>query len=495
MTLTIDQMAAFCKRKGFAYPSSEIYGGLRGFFDYGPLGVELRNNIKREWWKFFIQQRDDIVGIDGSLVSNAAIWKASGHVDNFEDILIQDTKTGERFRADHFIEDQLQISGDGLTVEQIESLIQEHKLKSPKGNELSKPIRFNLMFQTYVGPAISEETKTYLRPETAQIIFAQFKNIVETNRLKLPFGIAQIGKSFRNEISPRNFLFRLRELEQAEVEFFIHPDEFEQCPYISTMAQESVSLYTKTHQADETDAANTTIQEALAQKQITNQWHAYFIALCQKWLLTMGIDKENIRFRQHLDTERSHYSTDCWDLEYKYPFGFKELWGIADRGTYDLDAHTKQSGKSHAIFDEKTQKKIIPKVMEPSLGIDRVFLTILFDAYTFDKTRENVVLKLHPRLAPVFVAVMPLVKKDGLSELAKDISTTLKKEFMTYYDESGSIGRRYARQDEQGTPFCVAIDYDTKKDNCVTVRDRDSTKQERIAIDKLAPYLREKYYA
>jgi len=486
--LSIDDIATFCKRKGLIYPSSEIYGGMAGFFDYGPTGVELKNNIKAAWWHFFVQSREDIVGIDGSIITNPKVWKASGHVDNFVDILVEDLKTGERFRADHFIEEKLKIPTDGMSIAKMEELIVENKLKSPKGNDLSKPVKFNLMFQTYVGPKISEENVAYMRAETAQHMFVQFKNVFEAARGKLPLGIAQIGRSFRNEISPRNFVFRCREFEQMEIEYFVNPDKYElDCPYVEEVMDIPVALYTRDCQTNKTEAIPTTIRDALANKQIGTQWHAYFIGMAQKFFVGLGVSTENLRFRQHLAEELSHYSKDTWDLEYKFPFGFKELWGIADRGQYDLTQHSTHSGKDMSVFDEESKKRIIPRVIEPALGLDRTFLVFLFEGLSFDAARENNVLKLHPKLAPIKFGIFPLMKKDGLADISHDLYLQLRDDVTCQHDEGGSVGKRYARMDEIGTPYCITIDYQTKEDGTVTIRDRDSTQQKRIAIVELIP--------
>ncbi|MFT4326145.1 MAG: glycine--tRNA ligase [Candidatus Woesearchaeota archaeon] len=490
--VSIDELATFCKRKGFVFPSSEIYGGMSGVFDLGHLGVEFRNKIRAHWWSTFVKQRDDMYGIEGSVLSHPNIWKASGHVDNFGDLLIQDTVTKENFRADHLVEDVLKIPTDGLDAKQLQELIEKHDVKSPKGNPLSEIKVFSPMFETFVGPFHSEESKSYLRPETAQIIFAQFKNMVETNRVKLPFGIAQIGKSFRNEISPRNFIFRMREFEQAEIEYFIDPAKYNSCPYIAEVLDNTVVLNTQDCQANDTDPITLTIKEALDKKVIRNEWHAYFMGLAQGWFVSLGVSPENLRFRQHRVDELSHYSSDTWDLEYKFEFGFKELWGIADRSTYDLDQHIKHSGQKLSVFDEESKSHIIPRVLEPSLGFDRTFLVLISEALRFDEERKNNVLALHPKIAPVTVGIFPLVKKDGLAELAYDIYKNIRKQFDAVYDVSGSVGKRYARMDEIGTPFCVTVDFETKEDQCVTIRYRDSMKQERVAIADLQNHIMQK---
>lgn len=489
---TIEDIAVFCKRKGFVYASGELYGGLTGFFDYGPFGSQLKKNIREQWWSTFITGRDDIVAIDASLITHPTVWKASGHVDSFEDILTQDLKTGEKFRADHLVEQVLQIPTDGLNPAQLDELIEKHHIKSPKGNALGKCTKMNLMFQTYVGPAVCEENKAYLRPETAQMMFANFKNIVETTRVKLPFGIAQIGKSFRNEISPRNFIFRLRELEQAEIEYFVHPDSLQDCPYIDQVSDIEVSLNTEYCQKNNKPVVHCTIEQALAKKYIKTPWHAFFIGMAKKWFTDLGVQAEHLRFRQHLSEELSHYSSDTWDLEYKFPFGFKELWGIADRGTFDLTQHAKFSKKDISLFDEATKTRIVPRVIEPALGVDRAFLVFICEGLTYDATRENYVLKIHPKLAPITCGVFPLMKKDKLPQIARELVATLRKNtIVCQFDDSGTVGKRYSRMDELGTPYCITVDFDTLTTQEVTIRDRDTAKQIRVKIDAVVQTIRQ----
>ncbi|MFH1064813.1 MAG: glycine--tRNA ligase [Candidatus Woesearchaeota archaeon] len=488
-SMNIDDMAVFCKRKGFVYPSSEIYGGMAGFFDYGPYGAELKNNLKNAWWKYHVQSRDDIVGIDGSIISNPKVWVASGHADKFGDILVEDLKSHERFRADHIIEEALGIQADGLSAEDLGRLIKENNVKSPKGNDLSEPRQFNLMFTTNVGPVQSDDSKAYLRAETAQIIFSEFRNVFDTSRLKLPCGIAQMGKAFRNEIAPRHFLFRCREFEQMEIEYFIHPDKYMDCPYIDEVLQDSLMVYSAEMQNDGTDSVEMTVKEALDKGIIKSPWHAYWLATELKWFFGLGAKRKGFRVRQHKKDELAHYSSDCWDLEYLFPWGWKELEGIADRGDFDLQQHMKHSGKDLSIFDEETKKKIVPHVVaEPSLGVDRSFLVFMFDAYHDDKERGNIVLHLHPKLAPIKVAVFPLVNK--LNDKAKEVYSALKDDLFCFYDKSGSVGRRYARMDELGTPFCVTVDFDSLEKEDVTIRERDSTEQKRVKIDQLPDTLR-----
>ncbi len=488
-TLNIDDMATFCKRKGLVYPSSEIYGGMAGFFDYGPYGTELKNNIKKEWWKTHVQSREDIAGIDGSVICNPKVWVASGHTEQFGDVLVEDLKTHERHRADELIEEALGIQADGLSPEDLGKLIKENDVKSPKGNDLGEPRQFNLMFSTNVGPVHSDDSKAYLRAETAQIIFAAFKNVYETSRLKLPFGIAQMGRAFRNEIAPRHFLFRCREFEQMELEYFIHPNMHGACPYIDQVKEQKVTVYSAEMQEKQHEAAEMTVKEALNKKVFKSPWHAYWLATEIKWFIDLGADPKNFRLRQHNKDELAHYSTDCWDLEYRFPWGWKELEGIADRSDYDLSQHAKHSKKDMSIYDEESKEKIVPHVVaEPSLGVDRSFLVFMFDAYEDDKERGNIVLHLHPKLAPYKLAVLPLVNK--LNDKAREVFDELKQEFPCFYDKSGSVGRRYARMDELGTPFCITIDFDTLEKGDVTIRDRDTTEQKRVPITNLKDTMR-----
>ncbi len=489
-----EEMAGFCKRKGFVFQNSEIYGSFAGFYDYGPLGVELNNNIKNSYWKTFVQERDDVVGIDGAILSHPMVWKASGHVDNFGDILVECKKCHARVRGDHLINEVLKIQADGLSKEEINKKIEENNIKCQTcEGELDKADTFNLMLSTSVGPVQDKSSISYLRPETAQLIFTNYKLIYDTGRVKLPFGIAQIGKAFRNEISPRNFLFRVREFEQAEIEFFIHPKKIDDCPYFEEIKEMEVNIHTSHSQKNNNQHKVYTFQRLYDEKIIKNRWHAYWLSQVYKWFLDLGINPNNIRLREHLSEELAHYSTACFDIEYKFPFGWQEIHGMADRGTFDLTRHEEFSKKDLKVFDEETKEKVLGHVIEPSQGIGRALLTFLYDAYTHEpenKERDWVVLKLHPKLAPNKVAVLPLMKKDGLFELAHKIHKDLQKEFVSFFDTSGAIGRRYARQDEIGTPYCVTIDYDSKEKHDVTIRDRDSTKQVRIKITHLKDTIR-----
>lgn len=486
--MNITEFASYCKRRGFVYPNSEIYGGLAGFWDYGPLGVEIKNEIKKTWWEEFVTRRENIVGIDGAIITHPKVWEASGHVDNFTDPLIDCNNCGERHRADHLLEEELKINVEGLTLEDINKLIKNNEVKCPKCKKpLGEARVFNLMFKTHVGPVENEKTVAYLRPETAQLIFTNFKNVATTARLTPPFGIAQIGKAFRNEISPRNFLFRSREFEQMEIEFFTEPKK-QKCSQLGEVENLEVNVYTREHQKKGRKHETLTIKECVNKKIMKNEWQAYWNAQIWKYYTeTLGVKKERLRLRQHLEEELSHYAEDTWDLEYEFPFGWKEVAGNANRGQYDLKQHMKHSGKNLKLNGETLKVS-----SEPSLGVDRAFLTIMFDAYTREK--ERTVLKIKPNLAPIQVAVFPLLKKEELITKAREVYEQIKKEFKTFYDESGSIGRRYRRQDEIGTPYCVTIDYETLQNNTVTIRDRDSMEQERINIKELNKALNNKIY-
>lgn len=468
--LSIEEMANFCKRKGFVYQSGDLYGGLAGFWDFGPVGSELKNNIKSSWWKFYVHKREDMVGIDGSIITNPKVWEASGHVASFVDVAVVCKKCKNKFKVD------------------------KHELESAKcdkcGGEVESKGEFNPMFVTQVGPIKEDSTEAYLRPETAQLIFADFKLIQENARLKLPFGIAQVGKSFRNEIAPRNFLFRNREFEQMEIEYFINPNNKKKCDFLTKELKDlEVNVYSAEMQEKNIKMKKMKIGEALKNKIIMLPWHAYWIALELKWFLDLGANPDNFRIRQHMKDEKSHYASDTWDIEYKFPFGWQELQGIADRGTYDLEQHEKTSKKDLKIIDN--DKKVLPMVVaEPSLGVERAFLVFMFDAYNVDE-KGNIVLKLHPKLSPIKASIFPLVKNDEkLVEMAKDVYKDLREEWNVSYDESGSVGRRYARNDEIGTPYCITIDNDSSQNKDVTIRDRDSKKQIRVKVSELKDVLR-----
>ncbi|MDP7323833.1 MAG: glycine--tRNA ligase [Candidatus Woesearchaeota archaeon] len=463
--ISIEDMATFCKKKGFVFQNSEIYGGMAGFFDYGPLGVELKNNIKSQFWNVFVQQREDVVGIDGTTITHPKVWEASGHVDSFLDYIYKCPKC------------RIMVKGDddkGMTCPKCEA-----KLKSSG--------KLNLMFTTNVGPV--EGNISYLRPETAQVIFTNYKLVQETSRKKLPFGIAQTGKAFRNEISPRDFLFRSREFEQFEIEYFINPKDVNNCPFIKEVESMKLNLITEKEQKANKPHSEITIDQMVT-KRIASPWHAYWLAKYYKFFLDLGIKKENLRLREHHKDELAHYASACFDIEYNFPFGWKEIHGNADRQQFDLTQHMKFSNTSMEYFDEEAKEKVIPYVAsEPSQGIDRAFLTFIFEAYNDDKKRGNVVLKLHPKLAPIKVGIFPLVNK--LEKEAKKLFTDLSEEFNSMFDKSGSVGRRYARADEIGIPFCITFDFDSLKDKKVTIRDRDTTKQVRTPIKDLKETLRE----
>ena len=483
MAQDIEEMASFCKKKGFVFPSAEIYGGIAGFYDYGPLGTEFRNNLVAALWKRFVQQRDDVAGIDGSIITHASVWKASGHVDCFEDVMVECPKCKQRMRADHLVEEKLKISVEGVDAAGLNKLITDNKIGCPQcKSPLTEAKKFNLMFDVNVGPV--KGNTSYLRPETAQLIFTNFKLVAETSRLKLPFGIAQVGKAFRNEISPRDFLFRTREFEQFEIEFFVHPDRIDDCE----MLKENNSLMMNAKL--EKEECQMTVSEAV-KKKLMSAWHAYWISSFYRLFLEFGIPPESLRIRQHHKDELAHYARACFDIEYKFPFGWKEIHGCADRKNFDITQHSLHSKKDLSFFDEETKQRVVPDVIEPSQGIGRAFLALLFNAYNDDKERENVVLKLAPELAPVKAAVFPLLSNnDEQGTMAKGIVAELRKDHVVKYDRSGSIGRRYARNDEIGTPYCITVDFDslTKKD--VTIRDRDTTSQKRVKRAALADTLR-----
>ena len=481
--ISIEDMAKFCKEKGFVYQNSDIYTPLAGFWDFGPLGVELKNNIKNEFWKTFVQSREDIIGIDGAIITDKKVWEASGHVDSFMDYMIICKKCKHRVRADQLIEDKLKVDTNGLSIEKISEIIKKNNLRCPRCNgKFEKLQEFNLMFKTEVGPI--QGVMTYLRPETAQLIFTNFKLAAENARKKLPFGIAQMGKAFRNEISPRDFLFRSREFEQMEIEFFTHPDKTNECPLINEVKNKKINLLTAEMQKE-----NKLHEEVKAETllKLTSQWHTYWLTKFYEWFLDLGIKKDNIRLREHKKSELAHYASACFDIEYRFPFGWKEIHGSADRTQFDLQQHIKHSKKDLTLYDEKTNTKIIPAVAaEPSQGVERAFLAFLFNAYEDNKKRGNIVLKLHPKLAPIKVGVFHLVKnKQNIVKKATEVFDSLKTEFVCTYDEVSSIGRRYARNDEVGTLLGCTIDFDTLKDKSVTLRHIDNTKQIRVPISKL----------
>ena len=447
---TMEKVVALCKARGFVYPGSEIYGGLSNTWDYGPLGVEFKNNVKRAWWKKFVQESPYNVGLDSAILMNPQTWVASGHVGGFSDPLMDCKACKTRHRADKLIEDT-GVNPAGWSFEQMSDYIKANKIVCPECGacDFTDIRKFNLMFKTFQGVTEDAKNELYLRPETAQGIFVNFPNIQRTTRRKIPFGVCQIGKSFRNEITPGNFTFRTREFEKMELEFFCKP---------------GTEL----------------------------EWFSYWKDYCHKWLLSLGMRDENLRLRDHEQKELSHYSNATTDFEYLFPFGWGELWGVASRTNFDLTQHQNTSGKSLEYFDQTTNEKYLPYVVEPSLGADRVALAFLCDAYDeevvdAEKNDTRVVMHLHPALAPMKAAILPLSKK--LSEGAMKVHDLLAKRFMVEYDDAGSIGKRYRRQDEIGTPMCVTYDFDSETDGCVTVRDRDTMEQIRLPIDELTAFI------
>ena len=420
--LTMEKLVSLCQRRGFVFQSSEIYGGLNSCWDYGPMGVELKRNVKDAWWRAMVQERDDMVGIDTSIIMHPGVWEASGHLKEFSDPLVECKDCHQRWRSDTLDED-----------------------KCPNcGGELTEPQQFNLMFKTFMGPVEQDANVVYLRPETAQGMFVNFANVLNTTRRRLPFGIAQVGKSFRNEITTGNFIFRSREFEQMEIEYFIKPG---------------------------TD----------------DEWFNHWVEERLNWYVKLGIKKENLHLRPHGKDELAHYALGCYDIEYNFPIGWSELEGIANRGEYDLTQHATHSGRSLDYFDEATKERFVPHIIEPSAGVDRSVLAFLCDAYDEepDKDEIRVVLRFHPDIAPIKVAILPLSRKEPLDKAAREIYADLRPCFMTQYDDTQSIGRRYRRQDELGTPFCVTVDFQSLEDNQVTIRERDSMNQIRIPIATL----------
>jgi len=457
MAITLADITSLAKRRGFLFPGSDIYGGLANTWDYGPLGAELKKKIKDLWWKRFVTDRDDMVGLDSSVILSSKVWEASGHVASFADAMVDCKTCHSRTRADHLIEDFMEKKGtpmkvEGKSLEELSTIVKENKITCPTcgGKDLTDARSFNLLFPVHLGILAETADLAYLRVETAQGIFINFKNITDSTRVKLPFGVGQMGKSFRNEITKGQSIFRTVEFEQGEIEFFFNPDD--------------------------------------------SKWEELF----ETWLAdmkdfvtgTLGIKNDNLRTREHDDVERSFYSKRTVDLEYNYPFGFKELWGLAYRTDYDLSAHIKNSGKDLSYTDPFTLKKFVPHVIEPAVGIDRMVLMVLCDAYWNDEENHRIVLKLSPALAPYTVAVFPLLRNnEELVGKAKDIFDSLKKNYRTAWDDRGNIGKRYFYQDEMGTPFCVTVDHQTLEDQTVTVRDRDTTKQDRVAISELESYI------
>ncbi len=427
--VNMEKIVSLCQRRGFIFPSSEIYGGLSSCWDYGPLGVELKRNIKEAWWRTVIQERDDMVGLDASILMHPKVWEASGHLEQFTDPLVECKSCHLRWRTDELKDNHCPSCG----------------------GELTEPRLFNLMFKTFMGPVEEEANVVYLRPETAQGMFVNFQNVLNTTRKRLPFGIAQIGKAFRNEITTGNFIFRSREFEQMEIEFFVKPGTDE-------------------------------------------EWFNYWLEERYNWYIKLGIKKENLKLREHTKGELAHYALKCYDIDYLFPMGWAELEGVANRGDFDLRQHASHSGKSLSYLDEETKQHIVPYVIEPSAGVDRSTLAVLCDAYAeeADKEEIRVLLHLHPTLAPIKVAVLPLSKKEALVTLAKEIHADLRSCWMVQYDDTQSIGRRYRRQDETGTPFCVTVDFQSLEDKQATIRERDSMNQIRVPISELKNTLQAK---
>jgi glycyl-tRNA synthetase len=453
--IKLDNIVSLAKRRGFVYQTSEIYGGLANSYDYGPLGVELLRQIKSIWWSEFITKREDMVGIDSQIILHPRTWEVSGHVSSFFDPLVEDKVNHRRFRADHLIERWLEnkseitkINVENMNLEEMGDFIKKNKIKSPDGNEITEPRKFNQLFETRLGVISGEKDLAYLRGETAQGIFTNFKNILNTTRVKLPFGVGQIGKSFRNEVTTGQFIFRTLEFEQAEIEYFFNPENNDWQKLFEDWKNEMWGF-------------------------ITNR---------------LGISKSNLRWRRHTDKERSHYSRDTYDLDYKFPFGWKELWGIAYRTDYDLNQHVKATGQDLSYTDSRTGKKIVPHVIEPAVGINRLFLMVLVDAYK--EEGERIYLKLNLSLAPFQVAVFPLLaNKPDLIQKAREVFKMLKSKFRVYWDDRGNIGKRYRYMDEIGTPYTVTIDFDTLEQDTVTVRDRDTMNQNRVDIKQLISFL------
>ena len=497
----LEEITAFANKTGIAFITGNIYGGLAGFWDYGPIGVEIKNRIKDVWWTDFVRNRDDIVGYEGAIITHPKVWEASGHLTSFNDPLIFcQGKCKKKHRLDHLIEDSLNTRTEDLSIDEMGKLIKEKEVKCPDcEGDLGEPVTFNLMFQTNVGPVQDTSSIAYLRPENAQLIFSGFKNVIDSTRVKMPFGIAHSGIVFRNEISPRNFLFRVREYELMEFEYFTNPEKSNECPDFNDITNLEINILSQLEQSENFTGEYTTISagEAWEKRIFKNKWQAYWLTYFMYWFIdSLGIGKERLRLRQHLETELSHYALDTWDLEYKYPFGWKELMGCANRTQFDLTQHQEYS-KSKMQFMEQTEKGVIryvPYVVaEPSVGLGRILLTVIAEGYTEEvvKGRKRIVLKIHPRIAPYDVSVFPLQKDEKIFIKAREIFQTLRKEgFTAIYDESGSIGKRYRRHDEIGTPFCITIDYETLEDNQVTIRNRDTMDQTRIPITKLPDELR-----
>ena len=482
---SIEKIISIAKRRGFVWPSSEIYGGLSGFFDYGPLGFLLKTKIENFWREFFLKE-DNIFEIQTCTIMPEKVWEASGHLKDFIDPLTQCKKCNSFFRADDLIQEKTGKVVEGLEPAELTKLLRENGIKCPKcDGELSEVRIFNLMLSTQVSPV--KGNLAYLRPETAQGIFVNFKNILNATRAKLPFGIAQVGVSYRNEISPRQFLIRLREFRQMEIEYFIHPKRLNDCPNFEKYANTKIRILTREQQERGGEAIELTAREAVEKGILPNKFLAYFLAKEFLWYQMLGIPKEALRFRHMLPKETPHYSKANFDLEIKFDFGWKEVVGNAYRTDYDLKAHMEHSGKDLSVVEDG--EKIIPHVVEPSFGVDRTIYAVLLYSFVEDKERGWDWFKLKPKIAPYLAGIFPLVSKDGLPEKAKEVYEMLKKCYEVFYDEAGSIGKRYARSDEIGTPIAITIDYQTLEDDTVTLRNRDDTKQVRVAIKDLVNVL------
>ncbi len=451
----MDALTSLAKRRGIAFPSSEIYGGIRASWDYGPLGVELKRNIRNEWWREMVQLRDDVVGLEAAIIMSPRVWEASGHVAGFSDPLVECLNCHQRFRADHLPGFHAPQSGHEEDETSLD-MAQHPRCPNCGNDRFTEPRNFNLMFKTHMGPVEDEGSVVYLRPETAQGMFVDFRTVQQSNRLKIPFGVAQIGKSFRNEITPGNFIFRTREFEQMEMEYFVEPGS-------------------------------------------DDEWFDFWVNRRLDWYVRLGINKEKLRLRPHEPDELAHYAKAATDIEYEFPFGWSELEGIANRTDFDLRQHQDASGEDLTYYDQENDRRYLPFVVEPAAGVDRILLVLLLDAYRVEEaptsgggTEKRTVLALHRRVAPIKAAILPLSRNETLAPEARRVHDLLRDRWMTQYDDAGSIGRRYRRQDEVGTPFCVTVDFDTLTDRQVTVRERDSMTQDRLPIDQLVGYLEER---
>lgn len=489
-SVSLDEIVNIAKRRGLIFPTSEIYGGLAGFYDYGPIGFEIKRKIIDDWWWNFVTSRDDVYGLSPAIILSPAVWKASGHVDEFIDILVECTKCKSRYKSETLLED-LGIKVSDFSMESIRDLLRNNNVKCPKcGGELSEPRRFNLMIEAYVGPVKDESSIVYLRPEIAQGLFVNFKLVSAIAGAKLPFGIASYGKVFRNEIAPRGFIFRLREFEIAEIEYFIDPDEQNSCDEFHEVEDLEVKIWTKEEQKRDLKPKDRKLGDAYNEGIFSNMWHAYWVGEAIKWLRGIGLSLENLRLREHLETELAHYAKQTFDVEYYFPyFGWKEIVGIANRTDYDLQRHSKVSGEK--LYIVKDGKLIVPHCIEPSFGVDRIFLAVITEAYT---VREDgkIILRLHPRVAPYDAAIIPLLRRPEFIAKAKEISIILKRDkIATYIDTSGKIGKAYVKADEIGVPYAITIDHETLEKNTITIRFRDTKEQIRVPITDLSSKIKE----